>query len=131
MVRSFELNIDNNLSLQQTDASVPYDVVEGTREVSLSFDLIFETLSEYNAFHYGGTSGTAVSSNIYTTSADFQFDNGANNQIKFTLPSIAYEEFPVEPSAGGDPVTVSVRAVAQRGGSPVITAVVKNQDASF
>jgi hypothetical protein len=68
LVRSFELTIENNLSLQQTDL-VPYDVVEGTREVSLGFDLIFETLDEYNKFHYGGAAGTTQVPTIFTTSA--------------------------------------------------------------
>lgn len=131
LVSSLELSIENNVQRQQTDDFIPYDVYEGQREVSLSFDLIFESLDEYNKFHYGGAAGTAISSSVFTTSADFQFDNGANNQIKFTLPSIAYTEFPVEPSAAGDPVTVSVSAAAQRSGSPVLTAVVKNQVATY
>ena len=127
LVRSFELTIENNVSRQQTDDVEPYDVVEGVREVSLGFDLVFESLDEYNKFHYGGAAGTVVSPNIFTTSAVFTFTKGANNEISFTLPSIAYEEFSPEPDPGGDPVVVSVRAVAQRGGSPVVTAVVKNQ----
>lgn len=131
LVSSFELSIENNVTVQQTDSVIPYDVDEGRREVSLSFDMIFETLAEYNSFHYGSTVGTAQSSTIYTTSADFQFDHGANNQVKFTLPSIAYEEFPVEPVPAGDPITVSVRAVAQRNASGVLTAVVKNQIATY
>lgn len=131
LVRSFELTIENNLQTQQTDDSVPYDVVEGVREVSLGFDLIFETLAEYNKFHYGGASGTAISPTIFTTSADFTFTLGVNNTVGFTLPNIAYEEFPVEPDAGGDPIVASVRAVAQRGGSPVVTATVKNQVATY
>lgn len=131
LVRSMELSIENNLTVQQTDDSVPYDVVEGIREVSLGFDLIFETLAEYNKFHYGGAAGTAVSPTIFTTSADFTFNVGVNNSVGFTLPSIAYEEFPVEPDAGGDPVVASVRAVAQRSGSPVLTATVKNQVATY
>ena len=131
LVRSFDLTIENNLQLQQTDNVVPYDVYEGQRQVSLGFDLIFESLVEYNQFHYGGASGTAVSANTYTTDATFQFDNGANNQIKFALPAIAYEEFPVDLQPNGDPVTVSVRAVAQRSGSPVLTATVKNQVTAY
>lgn len=132
LVGGFELTIDNNVSRQQTDAFVPYDVIAGQRQVSLSFDLIFETLTEYNKFHYGGAAGTTQSSAIYTTSADFQFDNGANNQVKFTLPTIAYEEFPVEPNTGGDPIVASVRAVGQRPTSgSIITAVVKNQVSSY
>jgi hypothetical protein len=132
LVSSFEMTIENNVSRQQTDAFVPYDVQAGQRQVSLSFDLIFESLAEYNKFHYGGASGTAVSPTIYTTSADFQFDNGANNQVKFTLPTIAYEEFPVEPNTGGDPIVASVRAVAQRPASgSIVTALVKNQVALY
>jgi hypothetical protein len=131
LVRSFELTIENNVERQQTDDVIPYDVYDGMREVSLSFDLIFETLAEYNKFHYGGAAGVAISPTIFTTSALFSFDNGANNSIAFNLPSIAYTEFPVEPSAAGDPVVASVAAAAQRGGSPVVTATVKNQVASY
>ncbi len=131
LVRSFELTINNNLENQQTDAVEWYDIYEGTREVDLSFDLIFETLDEYNKFHYGGAAGTTVSSSVFTTSASFVFDNGANNSVGFSLPSIAYTEFPVEPSASGEAVTASVAAAAQRGGSPVVTATIKNQVATY
>lgn len=131
LVRSFELTIENNVQRQQTDNVVPYDVYEGQRVVTLSFDLIFETLDEYNKFHYGAAAGTTITNQIYTTSANFAFANGANNEIAFALPSIAYEEFPVEPDAGGDPIVSSIRAVAQRGGSPILTATVKNQVASY
>lgn len=130
LISSFELSISNSLKLQQTDDVTPYDVVPGTREVNLSFDLIFENLTEYNQFQYGSGSGTQPSATLYTTSADFLFSKGANNSVQFTLPSIAYEEFPVEPQPDGSPVTVSVRAQAQRGGSPVVTAVVKNQNSA-
>jgi hypothetical protein len=131
LVRSFELTIENNLQRQQTDAVAPYDVYEGQREVSLGFDLIFESLSEYNKFHYGGAAGTAVSNDVFTTSAVFTFERGASNSISFNLPSIAYQEFPIEPNAGGDPIVASVRAVAQRGGSPVVTATVLNQQEAY
>lgn len=128
LVRSFELNIENNLTRQQTDAFVGLDVYEGTREVTLSFDLIFDTLTEYNKFHYGGAAGTTVSSSVFTTSAVFDFaGTGVNNNINFSLPSIAYTQFDVEPQPGGDAVVVPVAATAQRNASPVLTAVVKNQ----
>lgn len=127
LVSSFEMTIENNVSTQQTDDSVPYDVVEGLREVSLGFDLIFETLAEYNKFHYGGAAGVAIDPNIFTTSAIFTFTEGVANEISFNFPSIAYEEFPVEPDPGGDPIVASVRAVGQRSGSPIVTATIKNQ----
>lgn len=127
LVQGMTLTIDNNVTSQQTDDVNIYDVIEGERTVELDFDLIFETLDEYNKFHYGGISGTAVAPAIYTTSADFQFDNGLNNQVKFTLPSIAYTEFPVDVNPNGDPIVASIKAIGQRGASPIVTAVVKNQ----
>jgi hypothetical protein len=130
LVSSFELTIANNVSSQQTDDFVPYDVVVGQREVTLGYTLVFEDLLQYNLFHYGSTSGTAHSGALATTSAAFTFTKGVNNEISFTLPSIAYQEFGVEPDPGGDPITVDVRAQAQRGVSPVVTAVVKNQKAT-
>lgn len=129
LVSSFELSIENNISLQQTDDSIPYDVVEGTREISLSFDMIFETLAEYNTFNYGAAAGTTQSSTLATRSALFTFDKGVNNSIAFNLPSVAYEEFPVDNDPGGDPIVVSVAAAAQRGGT-ILTATVKNQNAT-
>lgn len=131
LIRSFELTVENNIQRQQTDSVTPYDIYVGTRTVSLGFDLFFETLAEYNKFHYGGAAGTAISPSIFTTSAAFTFTQGVNNSIAFSLPSIAYTEFPVEPSAAGDPVISSVRAVAQRSGSPVLTATVKNQQTAY
>lgn len=132
LISSMDLTIDNNVTVQQTDNFLPYDVVVGQRQVSLSFDMIFENLVEYNKFHYGGEAGTTVSPSIYTTSASFEFTNGANNSVAFTLPTLAYEEFPIAPDVSGAPVTASVRAVAQRPTSgSIMTAVVKNQTASY
>jgi hypothetical protein len=131
LVANFDLTIDNNASLQSTDDSVPYDVVPGLREVSLGFDMIFEDLTTYNNFHYGGPAGTAQTPNMYTTSATFTFTQSANEEIVFDLPSLAIEEFPVDPDTGGDPIVVAVRATAQRSGSPVVTATVKNQTATY
>lgn len=132
LVRSFELTIENNVTRQQTDDVIPYDAVEGVREITLGFDLIFETLDEYLKFHTGTASGTAISSSVFVTDALFTFSKGANNQVSFNLPSIAYEEFPVEPDPGGDPIVSSVRAVAQRPSSgSILTATVKNQVAVY
>lgn len=131
LVSQFDLTIENNVTAQQTDNVVPYDVVEGQRVITLDFDLIFETLAEYNNFHYGSPTGTTINPNIYTTSADFAFSIGANNSIEFALPSIAYEEFPVDVNPNGDPITVSVKAVGQRSSSPIVTATVANQVAAY
>lgn len=133
LISSFDLSIENNVSRQQTDDVVPYDLSAGQREITLGFDMIFEDLDEYNKFHYGGAAGTQISPNIYTTSATFVFSKGTNNEITFALPSIAYEEYPIEPDPGGDPIVVPVRAVAQKdtGVTDLLTATIKNQVASY
>ncbi|CAB4183161.1 hypothetical protein UFOVP1328_39 [uncultured Caudovirales phage] len=132
-VRSVEVQISNNVSMQQTDNVVPYDLAAAQRTVNVSFDLILETLDEYNKFFYGGVSGTTAGSSIYTTPMQIKFSKTANNSLTFDIPSVAYEAFPVQPNPNGDPIVVSVRAQAQRTGSaanPIITATVKNQKAT-
>lgn len=126
LISSFELSISNNLTLQQTDDSVPYDVVEGTLAVTMGFDMIFEDLKEYNKFHFGAEAGTTQSPNIFTTSASLLLEREAKKSLKFSFPKLAYQEFPVEPDPGGAPVTVSVKAAAQRHAEGFVTAVVKN-----
>lgn len=133
-ISSFELTIENNVSMQQTDDVVAYDLSANQREISLGFDMIFENTTEYLKFHYGGALGQTQQASIFTTNAKFVFNyGGANNEISFELPSIAYEEFPVEPDPGGDPITVSCRAVAQKatGVTDLLTAIVKNQVTTY
>jgi hypothetical protein len=125
-----ELSINNNITVQQTDDVKPYDLVPGTREVTLSFDYIVEDLSEYNKFNYGGASGTAISSTLYTTDLLFDLTHGANNSVQLDVNSVAYEEFPIEPQPDGSPVTVSARARGQRTAGDMVTASVKNQKAT-
>lgn len=133
LISSFELTIENNLERQQTDDFLPYDIYTGQREISLGFDMLFEDYSEYSKFHYGGAAGTAISPNIFTTNAQFTFTIDANTEFTFALPSIAYEEFPVEPDAGGGPITVSARAVAQKatGVTDLLTVTLKNGTATY
>jgi hypothetical protein len=135
-IRSFELTIENNVSRQQTNTVYPLDVPAGVREVTLGFDLVFDDNSMYEQYHYAG--GVDATTNIYTLGstiaapgAQFIFRRGTNNEVSFTLPKIAVEEFPVEPDPGGDPIVVPVRGVALRGTAtdPIVRATVKNQNA--
>lgn len=133
LVQSMTVTIDNNLTLQQTDNVIPYDVAVGKRTVTCSFDLIFESLTEYEKFQYESASGyTKVSSSIYTTSLSYNYTNGSNNAIEFTLPTLAYEEFPLQPEVGGGPVVATIKGVAQRPTSgSILTVAVKNQQETY
>ena len=129
LISNMELTLSNNVTLQQTDDVIPYDVVAGMRSVTIGFDIIFETLADYKAFHYAG--GTSQTNAIQETSLRFEFSKGANNSIRFDIDHAAYEEFPVEPDTGGDPIVVSARARAQRHPTdPVLESIVKNQKAT-
>jgi hypothetical protein len=131
LVSQFSMTLDNQVSSQHTNAVAPIDVVEGLRRCTLSFTMILQNLNEYNAFNYGSTSGTVASSSLYTTSADFALSHGTNNSIDLSFPSIAYDAFPVDVNAAGNPITVAVTAVAQRNVSGVLAATVKNQAAVY
>lgn len=129
-IGSFDLTINNNVVSQQTDTFTPLDVIPGQRQIDLTFDLLFETLVEYEKFNYGNfgaaSERTAESSALYSTAASFVFSLGADNSIGFAVPAIAYESFPIAPNTSGAPIIATVKAVAQRA-TPIITATVKNQ----
>lgn len=128
LARSFTLTVTNNLQLIQTDDFTPFDVYVGTREVTVGFDILFDDLTHYNNFHYGSPTGTAQSGTTFTTDLNFLFSKGTNNSIEFDLDSVNYEEFPVGPDTGGDPIWVSARARARRNAtSGLVKTVVKNQ----
>jgi hypothetical protein len=129
LVSSFEATVSNSVSAQQTDDSVPIDVAEGVRSVTLGFDLIFETLAAYNEFHYGSSGGTTQVPTLSSTSAEFLFTLGAET-VNFKFPKLIYEEFPVEPDPGGDPIVVPVRARAQRHAEGMLKATVVNTKAT-
>jgi hypothetical protein len=128
LASSFEATFTNGVSAQQTDDSVPYDVTEGLRSCTLGFDLIFENLTAYNEFHYP-TGGTEQAPTLPSTSAEFIFTLGADT-VTFKFPKIVYEEYPVEPDPGGDPIVVPVRARAQRHAEGLMRAVVVNTSAT-
>lgn len=127
-VRSFELTLENNVSQQQTDSISLYDVVPGRRELTCSFDMIFDSTNAFNAYkthHYGSTSGTTQPGTLSTQSLSFTFTKGTET-IQFFINKAAYEEFPADPDAGGDPVVSSIRAAGVRPASGAFASVTVN-----
>lgn len=131
-VSSFDLSLENNVNVQQTDDVTIEDVVAGTREGSLGFDMIFENDDMLRKFHTGSASGTAITDQIYTTTAKFTFTISATREIVFDFPSVAIEEYPVEPDTGGDPIVVPVRTSLEPiEGASLFTVTLKNQVTSY
>jgi hypothetical protein len=129
-VRSFELTLENNVQQQQTDSIALYDVVPGRRELSGSFDMIFDSTDAFNAYkthHYGTTSGTTQPNTLQTQSLSFTFAKGTDT-VQFTVNKAAYEEFPADPDAGGDPVISSVRFAGIRPDSGAFATCIVNND---
>jgi hypothetical protein len=129
LVRSMNLTLSNNITLLQTDDIKPQDVHVGLREVTLGFDMLFDTLDDYNLFHYGSTGGTVQSATTSTTDLLFEFSKGANNSIAFDFDSVNYEELPIGPDPGGEPIVISARVRARRSGTQLLKIITKNQDA--
>lgn len=128
LASSFEITISNNLTVQQTDDSVPFDIVEGTFAVTFGYDYIIQDLVEYNKFNYGGESGTTQKPEIYEgENLTILFEQEEKNALEFKVPKYAYTEFPVEPDAGGAPTTSAVRGASQRSSEGFLKAVVKNE----
>lgn len=129
-VRSFNFTLSNSLQLIQLDDFVPYDVYVGAREVTVGFDILFENLDHYNSFHYGSPTGTAQSPSTFVTDLNFLFAKGVNNSVEFDFDAVNYEEFPVGPDTGGDPIFAAVRARTRRIATGPLKVVVKNQTAT-
>ncbi len=127
LISDFTITIANNVTLQQTDSQIPFDVVEGQFAVTGGFTIIFENLEQYNAYNYGSTGGTTQSGVIYATALKIKIEIEAKEYITFELPSVAYTDFPVEPEPGGAPIVVAAKFAAQRSASPFITAIVGNK----
>lgn len=132
LVRSMNLTLTNNLQVQQTDEFVPYDIHAGQREVTIGFDIIFESLAHYNAFHYSdGGSLVAQTATTFVTDLNFLFTKGANNSIEFDFDAINFEEYPIAPDPGGDPFVIPVRARSRRNATTgLMKSIVKNQVAA-
>lgn len=129
-VSDFTLTYSNAVTDAQTNNIAPIDLVLGKRSATLDFTMYFNDATEYNQFYYGTAAPAAnatASNTVRTTDLDFLFSHGTNNSIELAFPRIQIEDFPVDPNANGQPIQVAVKGRAQRGGTPILTATVKNQ----
>jgi hypothetical protein len=128
-ISSFDYTVDNNAAVQQTNDFYPYDIAPAKRLVTVGFDMIFETYTEYAVFHYGAGPGTTPTATIGEANTQFVFTKTAvTNIISLAVPKFTYEEFPLENNTDGTPITVAARGSANRNGvSAITTAIITNQ----
>lgn len=127
-VDAFEFTITNGLKpMQGNGAILPYDVFPGERQVSGFITILYENTDNYRSFHYGGVAGTTVSRNVFAESLVLTATQSASLKWAATFASCRYNDVPVEPDAGGDPIMSQMawEAEPQPGGN-IATIVTTN-----
>lgn len=109
-VRNLELSIGNNLNAVYGQGSRhPCHRIAGGRDVTLSMELLYDSLDHLQSF-WGGTDGPAA-----TGAQEFQMtlrlDAGADGEIDIALPRSIYTAVPTQPS-GRDEITQSIATKA-------------------
>lgn len=134
LISSFDMTINNAVTALQTDSFSPLDVVAGLRTIDLTFDIVFESITQYNEFNYGASGGTAESNKLFTSELEFEFKQKPTGHeeetLKFKFPKVAYETYPITPNTSGAPIVVAVKGVAQRN-TPIFESVITNEVALY
>ena len=98
-VRSFTLTITNNLDPIQTNALTYQQLMEGDLDVVLDMTVKVTTDDEYRKVHYGGSAGSAPSSDVEESQVILFFTNGLlgenNREITITITRLAYLSMPL------------------------------------
>lgn len=132
-IESFNLDIVNGGSALQGDKQInPYEYVWGELAVSGTITMLFESDADWRAFHTGSTSGTTLSTTLYTQTMDILAQANANLSVRFTMSSVAYDSVTVPPDPGGAPIrsVLGFRSMPDPTIGNYISIVVKNQIAT-
>lgn len=132
-ISAWQLAIDNGISGFQADAYTFADIDPGGRTVSASFQTRFTGLTDapanYAGFYYDA--GTTLSPVVGTHALDFKMERNANTSVQLQVPQVTYAAVPVQPDPGGAPIGLEIACEVEKpSGSPILTAVVKDQTAS-
>ncbi|MGH7271603.1 MAG: phage tail tube protein, partial [Polyangiaceae bacterium] len=133
-LEKFKLILKNTIDKPQAGAVTVFDLIWGRRTLDVEYSLIFANDDLYRKFFYGGATGTTDSAVLGNGSLDLLMLQGglvgAANTLDLQVPSIDY--YGDEPTAklAGNAMVYDVKGYATHGGSPLITAVVKNSQAT-
>lgn len=108
------------------------DYVNGLYGVDGSFTLAFQNAQEYAAFNTGSTTGTALSTTLYSQALIIAIAIDATHSITFTTSSVIYTAFPIGIDTGGAPTTVAAgfSTAPQTTWANNMTVTVKNDNAA-
>lgn len=132
-VDSFELTIAQNSSYIQGDSGLAaVDTVWGQFAVTGSLSLLFTSDADYRAFHTGTTSGTALSTTVFSEALSIAAVINANLSVTFTMTAVEYTAYPVPINVDGSPIRVAAtfRAKPQATIANTLSVITKNQAAT-
>lgn len=103
------------------------------REITASYDEIYQNVSRYAKTIYGSATGLAPSETIYEGAFQATFGQYAYGPgLRFVIPRFQFSEVEATPDSGGDPLVTPVSGKAARPNSgSILTATVVNDVASY
>lgn len=118
--------------LQTTGVTYAY-LEPSKREITASYDEVYQAVSRYAKVVYGGAAGTTPSTTIYEGAVQFTFGNYTTGPaLRFAIPRFQFSEIEATPDSGGDPLITPVSGKAARPVSgSIITATVLNSIATY
>lgn len=129
-ISGWSIGVDNGLSGFQADDYFFSDIDPGARTVTASFQTRFTGLSafpDYQGFYYGA--GSVLTPTVGTHAIDFTVQRTANLSLQLLAPQVTYAAVPVQPDPGGAPIGLEIACEVEKpSGSPIVTAVVKDQN---
>lgn len=132
-IDSFELTIDQNASYIQGDSGLAaVDSVWGQFAVTGSLSLLFTDDADYRSFHTGSSSGTNLSTTVFSEALSIAAVINANLSVTFTMTAVEYTAYPVPINVDGSPIRVNAtfRAKPQAAIANTLSIVTKNQAAT-
>lgn len=108
---SFQLDIKNNAQIVRTDVGIlPGAIVPAKLTVSGTMTLLFQNANDYYQFHTGSSGGTAPAATLFAQSLSIAASTGATpaRSCTWTMNSVAYRAYPVNPDPAGGPIKVAV-----------------------
>jgi len=128
-VDSFDLTISNGGAMVQGDSGLSnIDFVPGLLAITGTVSILFSSDADYRAFHTGTTSGTALTSTVFSESLTILAQVNTNLSVAFVMTAVEYTAYPLAPDVSGAPLKVAMgfRAKPQAAIADTISIVTKN-----
>lgn len=130
---SGSLSIEANQEGLQTNKITNSYLEPTKREISASYDEIYQNVSRYAKVIYGAAAGLTPTETLYEGALQFTFGNYTTGPaLRLAIPRFQFSEVEATPDSGGDPLMVPVSGIAARPATgSILTATVVNSVATY